>query len=268
MRNETIWAIRDARGLTTSEKAFLFVVESRGTARTYRKTLMNDTGASDGQITNLVRTLTAKGCLVTGRCGSRTTYEVSHEAVSRLVPDRDNAQLVSRSAQAMSRPTHSVSVEDSSSEDIKKNKKENTKKKLKKNMTAPVVANATPDSVENVDSSLQRAETESFLCVEHSPRPRMTAISATENGGLIFELTKTDGFTYLLCESGVTGPITRDPATPCSSNFADRTGADWRAIRRQRPLTVEEKQFIEVTARAVNAERFARNALPADDDPW
>lgn len=153
MRNKTMWAIRDARGLTTSEKAFLFVIESRGTAKTYRKTLMNDTGVSDGQVTNLVRSLTDKGCIVTGRDGARTTYTVSHEAVSCLVPDRTEAHSVSGSAQSVSTRAHSVSVEGSLSEDNKKNSKKNMKDNGKKNM--PTVSDEPVGGEDSPSSKLE-----------------------------------------------------------------------------------------------------------------
>lgn len=60
---EVVWAIRDARGLTTLEKVFLYTVASRGVAKTSRKKLMEDTGMSTGSISNVVKSLKEKGVI-------------------------------------------------------------------------------------------------------------------------------------------------------------------------------------------------------------
>lgn len=206
MRNETIWAIRDARGLSTSEKAFLFVVESRGTAKTYRQTLMNDTGASDGQITNLVRSLTAKGCIETGRVGRRTTYRVSHDAVARLVPDRIGTQPVSDGAQSVSPTAHSVSAAGSPSEDNKKNRKKNVKENQMKNKTAPVVADA--PTVTAAESPLPKKDRES------NPEPSMGAIWVSVAGDVLFEADAGSGV-YMLSDCGVSAlPLLEPRSAP------------------------------------------------------
>lgn len=63
MNKSVMWLIRDARGLSTSEKVFLFTVASRGMVKTSRTRLMGDTGMSTGSITNIVRSLQAKGLI-------------------------------------------------------------------------------------------------------------------------------------------------------------------------------------------------------------
>lgn len=257
MRNETMWAIRDARGLTTSEKAFLFVVESRGTAKTYRKTLMNDTGASDGQITNLVRSLTTKGCLHAGRDGSRTTYRVSHDGVSRFIPTRSRTHSASDSAQSVSPMAHSVSVEGSLSEDNKKNRKKNIKDNMKKNETAPVVADA-PTVTAPAQGEVGEGASETS----------MGNTGVSERGDVLFEAKPGSG-TYLLSKSGVSAlslPETGTPAMP--DQFEKRAVSDWREIRATRPLTREEKMFLDARSCAFQDKKRARRQAANPIDGW
>jgi len=84
MDKSDMWLIRDARGLTTHEKVFLYTVASRGMVKTSRKRLMEDTAMSTGMVTNVVRSLQAKDLInvypstynpVTGKRG-QTFYSI------------------------------------------------------------------------------------------------------------------------------------------------------------------------------------------------
>lgn len=101
MSVQAIWNVRDARGLSTYEKTFLFIVASRGKAKTYRKTMMNDMNCSTGQLTNIVRSLKEKN-LITVHEGfwkdgkkTQTMYTVNEEILETFIPERSPHELAS-----------------------------------------------------------------------------------------------------------------------------------------------------------------------------
>ncbi|MFK5646198.1 hypothetical protein ACI3ET_06690 [Ornithinimicrobium sp. LYQ121] len=66
---ESVFNVRESRGLTTNEKSFLWAVTSRGVCSTTRARLMGDTGLSDGTVTNVVKSLSEKGLVEVHRGG-------------------------------------------------------------------------------------------------------------------------------------------------------------------------------------------------------
>jgi hypothetical protein len=96
MKKNVVWNVRDARGLSVYEKAFLFVVASRGTVKCYRKTLMEDMGGiSTGQLSKVVNSLLEKdlievhpGYWVDGK-KTQTMYSIKEDVLATFVPARE-----------------------------------------------------------------------------------------------------------------------------------------------------------------------------------
>lgn len=83
MRNDVIWAIRDARGLTAQEKAFLFVVESRGEMTTTATKAAEDMGLSRATYYRVRDGLLRKKCLtVRQRADQPSVYVVNEVSLS------------------------------------------------------------------------------------------------------------------------------------------------------------------------------------------
>lgn len=95
MKKNVVWLVRDARGLSVYEKSFLFVVASRGLAKTYRKTLMEDMGGiSTGMLSKVVASLREKdlievheGFWQDGK-KSQTVYTIKEDVLATFVPAR------------------------------------------------------------------------------------------------------------------------------------------------------------------------------------
>jgi hypothetical protein len=78
MRNEVVWAIRDSRALNAAEKAFLYAVETRGTAYGTWQTVAADAGMKRDAYYATRRRLAKSGALtVTERPGRTTVHEVN-----------------------------------------------------------------------------------------------------------------------------------------------------------------------------------------------
>lgn len=93
MNNQTMWNIRDARGLSAGEKALLFVVESRGTSIASRKTLAQDMGVSVNTYDSYRTSLINKGLLrPTLRTGGTTIYVVDADVLSTYLPITDSGE--------------------------------------------------------------------------------------------------------------------------------------------------------------------------------
>ncbi len=90
MRNEVVWAIRDARGLTADEKAVLWAVETRGTAFGVAETLAGDAGVSRATFFRRRDELVTRGLLSARKVyGQRQlTYSVVSDSVRELVPSK------------------------------------------------------------------------------------------------------------------------------------------------------------------------------------
>lgn len=161
MNVQTIWNIRDARGLTSNEKVFLFVIASRGVAKTSRQTLMEDTGLSDGSITNVSRSLKSKG-LITVHPGkwvdgkkTQSMYVLNHDAVEELTQQvshvgtdmtqemSDMTQQVSEFAQEMSEFAQEMSTKVT-----KKVTKKGTRKETTASTAGAAAAEPSPKAVD------------------------------------------------------------------------------------------------------------------------
>lgn len=150
MNVQTIWNIRDARGLTSNEKVFLFVIASRGVAKTSRQTLMEDTGLSDGSITNVSRSLKSKG-LITVHPGkwvdgkkTQSMYVLNHDAVEELTQQvSDMTQQVSEYAQEMSEFAQEMSTKGT-----KKGTKKGTEKETAASTACAAAAEPSPKAVD------------------------------------------------------------------------------------------------------------------------
>lgn len=88
MRNDVMWAIRDARGLSSNEKCFLWAVESRGVMFTTQERARQDMGLSRGTFYKTRNRLRERGLLRIHRRGPNATtqYRVNDTALQALVP--------------------------------------------------------------------------------------------------------------------------------------------------------------------------------------
>ena len=81
MNNEVIWAIRDAQGLNSKEKVFLFVTESRGELYGKWRRNATDMGLSKNHYYEARKSLLDKGLLLAvRRMDDTTVYVVNHDA--------------------------------------------------------------------------------------------------------------------------------------------------------------------------------------------
>lgn len=230
MNIEALWTLRDARGINSDEKAFLFVAISRGDELfgTW-ETNAADMGMSKNRYYRTRDSLLAKGLIeVARKYNGSSVYRVNVDALSHY----GNAE--GNDSHYGNEDSH-YGNDDSHYGETKKNIKNNKKKNLK-NKNNHTDANAPVDT----ESSLQR-------------EVREDSKSDTDSS---FEVTTTAPVSF--------DPIPTDAATP--SPYADRTGADWNAIRKQRPLTQDERDYISETARMANAARTV--TAPVDDDAW
>lgn len=138
MRNEVMWAIRDASGLTSKEKVFLFVVESRGEMFTDWQDSARDMGLSKRGYYDSRASLLAKGLLTsTRRMDSTTVYKVNADAFpygeSAPVQDTDDSRSGNEDSRMGNDHSHSGN-DHSRSDESKKNSKKNTKKNTKNNI--------------------------------------------------------------------------------------------------------------------------------------
>lgn len=93
MRHEVLWAIRDSRALKAADKAFLYAVETRGTAYGTWETVAADAGMKRDAYYTTRRRLESYGVLsVTERPGRTTVHEVNadwfhHETLPEIPND-------------------------------------------------------------------------------------------------------------------------------------------------------------------------------------
>lgn len=196
MRNQVIWGIRDARELTVYEAMLIFVVESRGTCEATRERMQADMKCGKDSFYAARKSLHAKGILGFKRkYDDVTAYWIDADVF--LAYAKDSARQDAGVGDSVSQTGDSVPQnEDSVRPETKKNSKKNRKKNVtrKKNTTAPVVADAPTVSV----SSSQGEPTESL--------PHWGAVLTSETGDVLFEVATGSG-RYVLCESGITGPL-------------------------------------------------------------
>ncbi|MRJ75464.1 hypothetical protein GEV29_02850 [Aeromicrobium sp. SMF47] len=90
MNGQTIWDIRDARGLSSNEKVFLMVIESRGDMWASVAQASADMGMSRSTFYKTRTSLIDRGLIKVLRRGPNqtTVYRVRRPAVRGLVPDK------------------------------------------------------------------------------------------------------------------------------------------------------------------------------------
>lgn len=151
MRNEVMWAVRDAQGLSTNEKALLWAIESCGTAKKHWEGMAAMVGMSKDSFYRTRASLLSKGLIRTRRkYNSHTEYTV----ILDLIHKYENGD------------SH---TENNYSHQTETNKK-NTKKKEKKNIKeqehtdakAPVETKDTP-KVDTPDPSLDSMQAQPAL---------------------------------------------------------------------------------------------------------
>jgi hypothetical protein len=160
MKVQTIWNIRDARGLSSSEKLFLFTVASRGISKVTRKRLIADTGLSTGTISNVVESLEAKGLVTVypgyWKDGKRTPthYVINNDALSAWVCSMtEQGSSTIEQGSSMIERGRSMVEQGSSKEDDKGNNKVTNKGTDKENnKKAPAAGAAEPDDATSLDS--------------------------------------------------------------------------------------------------------------------
>lgn len=87
MSVQAIWNIRDARGINANEKAFLFVVASRGIMTAAWQTAAADMGMSKDTFYRTRNSLIKKGLIKEGlRKDTTTVYRLEEKALAALVP--------------------------------------------------------------------------------------------------------------------------------------------------------------------------------------
>jgi hypothetical protein len=95
MRVLTMAAIRNARGLTSAEKAMLYTIESRGEVFSSAETFRGDCGMGRNKFYDVRGSLLDKGLVQAEvrRPRGTTVYRVDHEAVAAMTPMRDEQAL-------------------------------------------------------------------------------------------------------------------------------------------------------------------------------
>lgn len=92
MSVQAVWNIRDARGLNQDEKAFLFVVASRGVMTSAWRTAADDMGMKKDRFFRTRKALIAKGLVREGlRKDDTTVYRIDEDALASLVPAKEKA---------------------------------------------------------------------------------------------------------------------------------------------------------------------------------
>jgi hypothetical protein len=198
MNFEGFKALRDARGLNSDEIAFLFVALSRGDELfgTWQ-TNAADMGLSKRGYYDTRAALLAKRLITVARKYNGTSvYAVDLARLAEYSPCGNETGHDSHMENEDSR----MGNDDSRSGETKKNTKKNRKKNVtsKKNQTAPVVADAPTVTVDTA-SSLQGEDRKDSV-------PTMGTVRPSEDGHYLFEVGTGSG-RYVLCESGVTGPV-------------------------------------------------------------
>lgn len=136
MRNDVIFAIRDARELKTNEKTFLFVCESRGKAGMFSDHDLNytDMGMSKATYYRVRESLLEKKLIETRRRYNNTTvYQVNVEVLEGYVKSQPETQSHPETPQSHSETPESHSAE------TKKNQKN-----IKKNFNESAGASSSP----------------------------------------------------------------------------------------------------------------------------
>jgi hypothetical protein len=134
MRNEVIWGVRDAQGLTTYEKVFLYTVESRGTMKATWKRAADDMAMSKDTFYRTRSSLIEKNLILTQRMGSGVTaYTVNLDSLT------ENSWLEdSLTENELSLTENEDSLRAEQKKNIKKNKKKNVQTKKNISANAPV----------------------------------------------------------------------------------------------------------------------------------
>lgn len=203
-----MWAIRNARGFTAHEKAFLFVVESRGEMRTTAVKAAKDMGMSRAKYYRVRDSLLEKNCLSQRRSmDGPTIYTVNELSLTET--------HVSTTETPLSPTETKVSLRD------------NTKKKEEEIEEEREEESKSTDADAPVDSES--------------------------------ELRGNDHLPLSLKEEAVVFKFE-------THEFESRTPADWLSIKRQRPLTDDENEFIAARSRAyLDAHRPVEVKAVGDD---
>jgi hypothetical protein len=227
MRNEAVWAIRDARGLNQDEKALLWAIESRGTAKVTWHKLADDAGMAKNRFYRTRTALIQKSLINVSRLyDSVSEYKVNLEALAEWSNDSHSGNEVATDSHSGNKDSHSGN-EDSHYGETKKNIKKNTKKKVtskKKDSAGALVETSLPkDEVPEDESSFE----------EDSPLKKKS-----------------------------------EPDSHSGNEFDERTPADWREIRSQRPLTQQENDYINARATAYMATKRAEEDAARKEEVW
>lgn len=152
MRNEVMWAIRDAQGLTIFEKVFLYTVESRGTMKATWKRAADDMGMGKNTFYRTRTALVEKGLILTERMfNGVSSYEVN---VDSLTGNGWLSDSLTENEDSLTGNQDSLRGE--TKKNIKNNKKKNTntKKNKTKSADAPVEPKDEEPSFEEVVTPL------------------------------------------------------------------------------------------------------------------
>lgn len=189
MRNDVIWAIRDARNLKTNEKTFLFVVESRGETFASAETNALDMNMSLKTYYRVREALLDKQVLKANeRPGQPTVYTVDAEGLVKLTRG-SNEGLVNLTRPPLVKTTRGVSpnlLEGSSQNDqTKKNLKNKDKNKEEEERTD---ADAPVPSPSNLEIKKEVEMIEVDLGVREVPLTFKEAIGLANQSFLSFKL--------------------------------------------------------------------------------
>ena len=192
MRNKALWAIRDARGLTAHQKAFLFVVESRGECSTKMTKNAQDMGLGKDSYYRARNPLIEWGIIEERRrFEDSTVYTVNLEALlSHSAKHEADSHSHSAKDDSHSAKDSSLYAKDDSHEtETKKNIKKNTKKTKKKNSAS--VADA-PEAATSEIQGLKDDHTSESLISEPS-LPTVPVDDSTSHESSTFEPTINEG---------------------------------------------------------------------------
>jgi hypothetical protein len=212
MRNQVMWAIRDARGLSANEKVFLFTVESRGSMRTTQVNAAKDMGLSRATYYRVRDSLIGRDLLTVRRnMDSSTEYLVNEVSLSET--DVSHTETV----------VSHTETDVSHSDNTKKNISKNSKKNMKKNNSASAPVEPKEDEEPSFEEVVQPLLDDEAFSLQDGQR---------------------------------------------TAEFDERTPADWREIRSQRPLTQQENDYINARATAYMAKKRAEEEAARKEEAW
>ena len=139
MRWEVIWDIRDARGLSHREKAFLWAVESRAMMRTEWEKAKDDMGMKKDMYYRTRESLHDKRLIrIVRNYNGTTCYVVDEKVLESYMPKQSDSHIANEDSDIENEDSHSEN-EHSHIPETKKNKKKNIEEEPKEEQARSLV---------------------------------------------------------------------------------------------------------------------------------